>query len=95
MFEYNSAYPSQLENMTITSPFDIEEIISRTSIKGYFDMICRDGLITAEIGTYLHLNKENIFGGNDYPTDNEKITLVDVNLSRSTIDLGNYLFFSV
>ncbi len=55
-------------------------------------MICRDGLITAEIGEYLHLDKENIFGGNEYNTHNEKIKFANINLKESTIDLGNSLF---
>jgi hypothetical protein len=71
---------------------NLEEIISRKSINAYFDMIYRDGMITADIGDYLHLNKENVFGGNDYDGQNEKVTFVNVNLSESTIGLGNSLF---
>jgi hypothetical protein len=92
MFEYNSANPSKTGDLKISSPSHIEEIIDRQSIKAYFDMICRDGLITAEIGEYLHLSKQNIFGGNEYNTHNERMTFVNVNLSQSTIDLGNSLF---
>ena len=55
MFEFNSADPSTLGDLKITSPFDSEKIINRHSIKAYFDMICRDDLITAEIGEFLHL----------------------------------------
>ncbi len=54
-------------------------------------MICRDGIITADIGEYLHLNKENIFGGSDYVSHNERVTFVDVNLDKSIIHLGNFL----
>ena len=63
MFEFNSAHPCLCDGLKILLPFDLEEIISRASINAYFDMICRNGLITAEIGEYLHLSKENIFGG--------------------------------
>jgi hypothetical protein len=38
------------------------------------------------------LSKQNIFGGNEYNTHNERMTFVNVNLSQSTIDLGNSLF---
>jgi hypothetical protein len=55
-------------------------------------MIYRDGLITADIGEYLHLNKENIFGGNDYDSHHERVTFVNVNLDQSIIDLGNSIF---
>jgi hypothetical protein len=75
------------------SPPDLKEIMSSDPINAYFDMICRDGLITAEIGDYFHLSKENIFGGNDYDTHNERITFTNVNLNQSTIDLGNYLSY--
>ncbi len=92
MFEFNSADPSALCDFKISSPFDSEKIINRHSIKAYFDMICRDGLITAEIGEYLHLDKENIFGGNEYNTHNERIKFANINLKESTIDLGNSLF---
>jgi hypothetical protein len=55
-------------------------------------MICRDGLVTAEVGEYLNLNRENTFGGCDYDSHNEKVTFVNVNLSQSTINLGNFRF---
>lgn len=67
----------------------LEKIINRDSIKAYFDMICRDGSITAEIGEYLQLSKENIIGGTDYESHNDRITLANVDLDQSTIDLGN------
>ena len=94
IFEYNKAYPSLVDDLKISSllPSNLENIIPRESINAYFDMICRDGVITAEIGEYLHLKKENIFGGNDYDHHNERATYVAVNLDQSTIDLGNSLF---
>ncbi|CAF2854312.1 unnamed protein product [Rotaria sp. Silwood2] len=89
MFEFNHANPSSLGALKISSPFDVKEIISRASINAYFDMICRDGSTTAEIGKYLNLSKENIFGGTDYDSHNDNVTFVNVNLNQSTIDLAD------
>ncbi|CAM4979427.1 unnamed protein product [Rotaria socialis] len=89
MFEYKQADPSSLKGLKISSPSNVKEIINRTSIKAYFDMICRNGYITADIGEYLHLNKENIFGGTDYNIQNDRVTVVDVDLSQSTINLAD------
>ncbi|CAF4682635.1 unnamed protein product, partial [Rotaria sp. Silwood2] len=89
MFEFNHANPSSLGPLKISSPFDVKEIISRASINAYFDMICRDGSTTAEIGKYLNLSKENIFGGTDYDSHNDNVTFVNVNLNQSTIDLAD------
>ncbi|CAF1328967.1 unnamed protein product [Rotaria magnacalcarata] len=89
MFEYKQAGPSSLEGLKISSPSNVKEIINRTSIKAYFDMICRNGYITADIGEYLQLNKENIFGGTDYNIQNDRVTVVDVDLSQSTIKLAD------
>jgi hypothetical protein len=72
-------------------PSNSKTIIPRKFINGYFDMICRDGMITAEIGEYLNLKKENIFGGSDHVSQNERVTFVNVNLDQSTINLGNFL----
>jgi hypothetical protein len=91
MFEFNSACPSVLGDLKLSSPFDLDEIINRESINAYLDVICRNGLVTAEIGEYLHLSKENIFSGNEYDNHNERVTFVNVNLNQSTIDLGNSL----
>ncbi|CAF1383167.1 unnamed protein product [Rotaria sp. Silwood1] len=60
MFEFNSAYPSNLCDLKLTPSYDFQEIISRGSINAYFDMICRDGLITAEIGEYLADNRVDL-----------------------------------
>ena len=65
------------------------EIIHKKAIKTYFDLICRDGLITAAIGEYLGLRKEHIFGGDAEDPGNESITFVRTNAEQSTIDLGN------
>ncbi|CAF2071331.1 unnamed protein product [Rotaria magnacalcarata] len=48
---------------------------------------CDDGTITAGIGDYLGLSKENIFGGDVYEEQNEQITHVKINEKQSTIDL--------
>jgi hypothetical protein len=84
--------PLSLSDWKIT-PSNLKEIISHESINAYFDFICRDGFVTAEVGEYLHLNKKNIFGGNDYDSHNERVTLVNVDLSQSIINLGNSLFY--
>ena len=72
----------------------MQDVINRRSIKAYFDLICRDGLITAEIGEYFQLDKENIFGGDNYDTHNTKIKFARLDLNQSTIDLGIYYVFS-
>ncbi|CAF2261589.1 unnamed protein product [Rotaria magnacalcarata] len=95
MFEYKQADPSSLEGSKISSPSNIKEIINRASIKTYFDMICRDGSITAGIGEYLHLSKENIFGGIDCESQYDRVTFVNVDLCQSIINLGNNLFDSL
>lgn len=56
-------------------------------------MICRDGFVTAEIGQYLGLAKQDIIGGTDYDSHNDDVTFVNVNLDKSTIDLGNFIFY--
>ena len=59
------------------------------SSQSYLDFICRDGFITEAIGEYLHLEKENILGGNDYHSDNDNFTHIPIYLDRSNIHLGN------
>ncbi|UJR24463.1 hypothetical protein I4U23_005838 [Adineta vaga] len=61
--------------------------INSKSIQTYFDLICRDGFITAEIGKYLQLNQENILGGDEYNSHNKDITYVKIDLNQSKIDL--------
>ena len=93
IFEYNNTDRSLNGDLKVSllSPANLEKIIPRESIKGYFDMICRDGTTTVDIGEYLDLNKKNIFGGGDYAVNNERMTFVNVDLDRSVIDLGNFL----
>jgi hypothetical protein len=66
-----------------------EKIINPKSIKAYFDLMCRDGFVTAQIGEYLQLSRENIFGGDQYDSQNNNLTFAPINLNPSTIDLGN------
>ncbi|CAF3458361.1 unnamed protein product [Rotaria socialis] len=95
MFEYKQADPSSLEGLKMSSPSNVKEVINRAFIKTYFDMIGRDGCITAGIGEYLHLSKENIFGGTDCESQNDRVTFVNVDLCQSIINLGNNLFDSL
>jgi hypothetical protein len=62
-------------------------MIDRQRIRSYFDLGCGDGVITAGIGTYLGLTKENIFGGDVYEGQSKDITFVKVNENQSTIHL--------
>ncbi|CAF1564454.1 unnamed protein product, partial [Adineta steineri] len=62
---------------------------SKDSIKSYFDLGCGNGLITAQIGKYFNLSKENIFGGDVFNSNNPQITFVSIDENQSTIDLGD------
>ncbi|UJR30039.1 hypothetical protein I4U23_017584 [Adineta vaga] len=86
-FEYTSAYPAVIGHLKIIEPAYVDEIISRENIKDYLDIDCRIGVTAAEIGAYLQLKKENIFGGNEHDQHSDKITYISVNLTESTIDL--------
>lgn len=66
-----------------------EAVIDRESIEGYFDLICRDGFITEQIGEYLELLNENIFGGDENQIRVGNFTFIRVKLQESTIALGN------
>lgn len=93
IFEYRGRSFSSGNNWTVTSSrSNMQEIINRQSVKACFDLICRDGWVTTEIGEYFHLKKENILGGDDYDAHNERITFVPVDLNQSTIKLGMYSF---
>ncbi|CAF4478135.1 unnamed protein product, partial [Rotaria sp. Silwood2] len=86
IFEFNSNYKSSNHPFHVT-PTGLQQIIDRQKIKSYFDLGCGDGTITAGIGVYLGLTKENIFGGDVYEGQNNAITFVKVNENQSTIDL--------
>lgn len=69
------------------TPTGLQLMIDRQRIRSYFDLGCGDGVITAGIGTYLGLTKENIFGGDVYEGQSKDITFVKVNENQSTIHL--------
>jgi hypothetical protein len=48
---------------------------------------CGDGVITAGIGAYLGLTKENIFGGDIFEGQSKEITFIKVDENQSTIAL--------
>ena len=75
------------------SPPSLRQIIDRQTIRSYFDLGCGDGIITAGIGAYLGLNKENIFGGDVYEGQSKEMTFIKVSESQSTIDLRQYSSF--
>lgn len=89
IFEYKTLPASILDQWRINVAHDVTKIVDISKISAYFDFICRDGEITAEVGEYLKLDKENIFGGTDYDSNNDKITLVGINLTQSTIALAD------
>lgn len=90
--EYGSHWGSSIDYWEISSSISNgEEMINGDSVKTYFDLLCRNGSVTSEIGKYFQLQKENIFGGNDYDPQNEELTFVHVDLNQSAIDLGNLL----
>lgn len=72
----------------ISSKLAHNEIISNESIRSYFDLGCGNGLITARIGEYFHLEKESIYGGDVFNGKNEQITFVSIDEDQSLIDLG-------
>ncbi|CAF0983823.1 unnamed protein product [Adineta steineri] len=73
----------------ISSKLNHEKLISKDSIKSYFDLGCGNGLITAQIGKYFNLSKENIYGGDVFNSNNPQITFVSIDENQSTIDLGD------
>jgi hypothetical protein len=66
---------------------NLDELINTESIKNYFDLGCGNGLITARIGSYFNLNKENIFGGDVFNSNNQQITFVSIDENQSIINL--------
>ncbi|UJR24461.1 hypothetical protein I4U23_005837 [Adineta vaga] len=87
IFEFNN---SSSQNQTFNVyPSDLTKIINPRMIKSYFDLGCGDGVITAAIGDYLGLNRENILGGDTFIGQSDKITFVkiDENQSKNCVDL--------
>jgi 2-polyprenyl-3-methyl-5-hydroxy-6-metoxy-1,4-benzoquinol methylase len=72
----------------VSSKISLEELIPKDSIRSYFDLGCGNGLITARIGSYFHLEKESIFGGDVFNSQNPQITFVSIDQNQSIIDLG-------
>jgi ubiquinone/menaquinone biosynthesis C-methylase UbiE len=66
----------------------LEELIPKDSIRSYFDLGCGNGLITARIGSYFHLEKDSIFGGDIFNSQNQQITFVSIDQNQSIIDLS-------
>ncbi|CAF1547440.1 unnamed protein product [Adineta ricciae] len=69
-----------------TLPFDLNKI-DKNQIKAYFDLGCNTGVITAALGAYLGLKKENIFGGDVYPVENDHVTFIPMHESEGIINL--------
>ena len=86
IFEFDGNYRSSNHPFIIT-PTGLQQIIDRQKIRSYFDLGCGDGVITAGIGAYLGLNKNNIFGGDVYEGQSKQITFVKVGDNQSTIAL--------
>lgn len=87
IFEFNGNSTSSNHPFILT-PTDLKEIVARRTIHSYFDLGCGDGVITAGIGKYLGLSKENIFGGDVYEGQSKDMTFIKVNENQSTIALG-------
>lgn len=87
IFEFNDNLKRWNSPFQVT-PNDLKQIVNQQDIKSYFDLGCGDGVITAGVGTYLGLNKENIFGGDVFVGQNEEITFVKIDENRSKIDLS-------
>ncbi|CAF0744140.1 unnamed protein product [Rotaria sp. Silwood1] len=73
----------------ISTTFNPNELINKESINSYFDLGCGDGLITARIGNYFNINKEYIFGGDVFNSDNQHITYVSIDQNQSIINLND------
>ncbi len=76
----------------VSSKISLEEFIPKDSIRSYFDLGCGNGLITARIGNYFHLEKELIYGGDVFNSQNQQITFVSIDQNQSIIDLSKNEF---
>jgi hypothetical protein len=87
IIEFDGSHASSNHPFKLT-PTNLKEIVPRQKkIKSYFDLGCGDGVITAGIGDYLGLTKENIFGGDVYEGQSKDITFIKVNENQSSIEL--------
>jgi hypothetical protein len=84
IFEFDGNYTSSNHPFNIT-PTGLQEILDPQTIRSYFDLGCGDGTITAGIGAYLGLTKDNIFGGDVYEGQSKEITFIKLNENQSTI----------
>ena len=86
IFQFNSNYTLSNHPFNVM-PTGLQQIIDRQTIKSYFDVGCGDGIITAGIGDYLGLTKDNIFGGDVYEGQSKEITFIKLNENQTTIAL--------
>ena len=89
IFEFNPKSSSQNHVFEIF-PSNLTQIINCEKIQSYFDLGCGDGVITSTIGEYLHLKKENIFGGDVFKGQIDNISFVQIDANQSKIDLRSY-----
>lgn len=78
----------------IKSNLSIDQLIDLNSIESYLDLGCGNGLITAKVGNYLKLNREQIFGCDVFNAHNDQLTFVEIDENQSKINLGPISFFS-
>lgn len=79
----------------VSSSIALEDLIPSNSIQSYFDLGCGNGLITARIGNYFHLDKQSIYGGDVFNSNNEQITFISIDENQSIINLGTIRLFLV
>lgn len=90
IFEFNPHSAASNRQFTI-EPHGLTKFIDQCSIRGYFDLGCGDGNITAAIGAYLGLNKKTIFGGDVFEGQNPNMTFVKVSENQSSINLSEFV----
>ena len=89
IFEFNPKSSSQNRVFDVF-PSNLTQIINPQKIQSYFDLGCGDGVITSAVGEYLHLNKENILGGDVFNGQMSNISFVQIDANQSKIDLRSY-----
>lgn len=86
IFDFNGNYSSVGHSFKV-SPAGLQKIMDRRRIRSYFDLGCGDGDITAGIGRYLNLSKEDTLGGDVFEGQNSNITFIKIDQNQSTIAL--------
>ena len=86
IFEFDGNYSSKNHAFKV-SPSGLQKIVDRRTIRTYFDLGCGDGDITAGIGNYLGLTRDNTLGGDVYEGQNKNITFIKIDPNQSTIAL--------